>query len=125
LRDTTKWRRAPITHALRFPCPHHATRLRPASAPQRQQPDESEPAAHGHARATQGKRSTSRFQLDVQVILTGLRKYGMTQADNGGGFFVSGAPDPRWNDANIDTLKRIKGSDFEVVRMTGMVAGTP
>jgi hypothetical protein len=52
----------------------------------------------------------SRFPPDVQVILTGLRKYGMTQADNGGGFFVSGAPDPRWNDANIDTLKRIKGS---------------
>jgi hypothetical protein len=35
------------------------------------------------------------------------------------------APDPRWNDANIDMLKRIKGSDFEVVLMTGMVIGTP
>jgi hypothetical protein len=63
----------------------------------------------------------STFPSDVQVILTALKKYGMILADNGGGFFVSGAPDPRWNDANIDTMKRIKGSDFEVVLMTGMV----
>jgi hypothetical protein len=61
----------------------------------------------------------------VRVILAALRKYGMILADNGGGFFVSGAPDPRWNDANIDTMKRIKGSDFEVILMTGMVTGSP
>jgi hypothetical protein len=65
----------------------------------------------------------STFPADVQVILTALKKYGMILADNGGGFFVSGAPDPRWNDANIDTMKRLKGSDFEVVRMIGLVAG--
>ena len=41
----------------------------------------------------------------------------MFLADNGGAFFVSGAPDPRWNDANIDTMKRLHGSDFEVVEM--------
>jgi hypothetical protein len=63
----------------------------------------------------------STFPPDVQVILTALKKYGMILADNGGGFYVSGAPDPRWNDANIDTMKRIRGSDFEVVLMTGMV----
>jgi hypothetical protein len=65
----------------------------------------------------------STFPADAQVILTALKKYGMILADNGGGFFVSGAPDPRWNDANIDTMKRLKGSDFEVVRMIGLVAG--
>ena len=67
----------------------------------------------------------STFPPDVQVILAALKKYGMILADNGGGFFVSGAPDPRWNDSSIDTMKRIKGSDFEVVLMTGMVLGTP
>jgi hypothetical protein len=67
----------------------------------------------------------STFPADAQVILTALKKYGMILADNGGGFFVSGAPDSRWNDANIDALKRIKGSDFEVVLMTGLVVGTP
>ena len=63
----------------------------------------------------------SGFPADVQVILTGLKTYGMMLADNGGPFFVSGAPDPRWNDANIDTMKRLHGTDFEVVRMTGVV----
>lgn len=63
----------------------------------------------------------STFPADVQVILRALKKYGMILADNGSGFFVSGAPDSRWNDANIDTLKRIKGSDFEVVLMLGLV----
>ena len=55
------------------------------------------------------------YVFGAVLILTALKKYGMILADNGGGFFVSGAPDPRWNDANIDTMKRIKGSDFEVV----------
>ena len=27
----------------------------------------------------------------------------------------------RWNDAELNTLKRLRGSDFEVVRLTGLV----
>jgi hypothetical protein len=65
----------------------------------------------------------SGFPPDVQVILTALKTFGMLLADNGGGFFVSGAPDPRWNDEHIDTMKQIRGSDFEVVRMDGLVEG--
>ena len=42
-------------------------------------------------------------------------------ADNGGNWFLSGAPHPRWPDDQINTLKRVKGRDFEVVRM-GTVA---
>ena len=45
-------------------------------------------------------------------------------ADNGAGFDVGGAPDARWNDPDIDTMKRLHGGDFEVVRMEGMVTGT-
>jgi len=44
-------------------------------------------------------------------------------ADNGSGFYVTGAPDSRWNDANIDLMKQLHGSDFEVVRMDGLVIG--
>jgi hypothetical protein len=51
------------------------------------------------------------------VILTGLKRYGMIVADNGGDWFISGAPDPRWDDAQLETLKRVKGSDFEVLKM--------
>jgi len=47
----------------------------------------------------------------------------MILADNGANGFVTGAPDPRWNDADVNTLKRVKGRDFEVVRMEGLAAG--
>ena len=53
----------------------------------------------------------------MQVILRALKKYGMILADNGGNWYVSGAPDQRWNDDELSTLKAIKGSDFEVVQM--------
>ena len=43
--------------------------------------------------------------------------YGGILADNGGDWFISGAPDPRWNDDNLNTLKKVKGSDLEVVKM--------
>jgi hypothetical protein len=59
----------------------------------------------------------SGFPPPAQVILTALKRYGMFVADNGGNWFLTGAPDPRWPDAQIDTLKRVKGRDFEVVRM--------
>jgi hypothetical protein len=57
----------------------------------------------------------SKFSKNMRVILNGLKKYGMIVADNGGDWFVTGSPDPRWDNEEIDTLKRVKGSDFEVV----------
>jgi hypothetical protein len=57
----------------------------------------------------------SGFPKEAQVILRALKKYGMFVADNGGDWFLSGAPEARWNDDNINTLKRVKGKDFEVV----------
>lgn len=63
----------------------------------------------------------SRFPDCAQVILRGLKTYGMILADNGGDWFVSGAPDPRWNDDELGTLKRVKVSDFEVVETGPLV----
>jgi putative 4-hydroxybenzoate polyprenyltransferase len=63
----------------------------------------------------------SKFPPTAQVILTALKTYGMILADNGGNWFFDGAPDPRWKDDEIDTLKRVKGSDFEVVKMGQIV----
>jgi len=36
-------------------------------------------------------------------------------ADNGSNWYISGAPDPRWDDDVLSTMKRVKGSDFEAV----------
>lgn len=57
----------------------------------------------------------SGFSKKNQVILTALKKYGMILADNGGDWFLSGAPDPRWDDEELSELGRVKGSDFEAV----------
>jgi hypothetical protein len=57
----------------------------------------------------------STYPPEVQAILRALKTYGMFVADNGSNWYVSGAPDPRWNDANLATLSAIKGSDFEAV----------
>jgi hypothetical protein len=53
----------------------------------------------------------------ARVILQALKTYGMMVADNGGDWFISGAPDPRWNDDELNTLKQVTGSNFEAVRM--------
>lgn len=63
----------------------------------------------------------SGFPPHVQVILRALKKYGMILADNGSDWYVSGAPDPRWDDDALSTLSRVRGSDFEVVRMGTIV----
>lgn len=57
----------------------------------------------------------SEFPRSAQIVLTALKKYGMLLADNGSNWFVSGAPDPRWKDSDLATLKRVKGRDFECV----------
>jgi hypothetical protein len=57
----------------------------------------------------------SGFSKSNQVILTALKHYGMFLADNGAAWFLSGAPDPRWNDDDLHQLTKVKGSDFEVV----------
>jgi hypothetical protein len=58
----------------------------------------------------------SRFSPEVRVILTALKKYGMILADNGSAWYISGAPDERWdNDVLVGELRSILGSDFEAV----------
>jgi hypothetical protein len=59
----------------------------------------------------------SSFPACAQVILTALKQYGMMLAQHGSDWFMNGAPDPRWNMAELSTLKRVKGRDLEVVRM--------
>jgi hypothetical protein len=59
----------------------------------------------------------SGFSPAMQVILRAMKKYGLILADNGSNWYISGAPDSRWNDSELASLSRVKGSDFEVVQM--------
>ncbi len=58
----------------------------------------------------------SSFSPHNQIILTAMKKYGLMLADIGSNMFISGAPDPRWNNDELRELLRVTGSDFEVVK---------
>lgn len=58
------------------------------------------------------------FSPQTKVILQALKTYGMFVADNGSNWYISGAPDKRWNnDDLVGELRQVTGSDFEVVKM--------
>jgi hypothetical protein len=62
------------------------------------------------------------FSAQSRAILQGLKSYGMFVADNGSNWYISGAPDPRWdNDKLVSELGSVKGGSFEVLRMDGLV----
>lgn len=60
--------------------------------------------------------NVSTFSPNVQVILRAMQKYGLILADNGSNWYISGAPDSRWNDSELAALSQVKGSNFEVVQ---------
>ncbi len=106
-----------IRHALRFTCP--TTRrayVHPARHYASSRTDTNLPPMGMRVRL-RADFDTSSYPAEVQVILRAMKRYGMLLADNGSGWFVSGAPDPRWNDENLGALKRVSSSNFEVVRM--------
>lgn len=56
------------------------------------------------------------FSAANRVILQALKTYGMFVADNGGSWYLSGAPDERWDNDDLHNLEAgVHGSDFEAV----------
>ncbi len=110
-----------ISHALRF------------TAPQTQRAF-IWPARHFASSSTDPARPPmgARFRLKASVDITGLsphartiaqamKTYGIILADNGSSWFVSGAPDERWNNTVLQELKNLKGADFEAVDASSLV----
>jgi hypothetical protein len=62
-----------------------------------------------------------RFSGAAKTIATAMKRYGLIVADNGSNWFFSGSSDRRWDDENLDQLKRIPGSAFEVVKSAAAV----
>ncbi|HTS50344.1 MAG TPA: hypothetical protein VMH05_20505 [Bryobacteraceae bacterium] len=63
----------------------------------------------------------SHFSATNQIILTALQRYGMMLADNGSSWYISGAPDPRWNNDDLHALTGIAGSNFEAVDVSPLM----
>ena len=63
----------------------------------------------------------SGYSAANQVILRALKKYGMMLADNGSAWYISGAPDSRWDNDDLHKLGQVLGSDFEAVDVSGLM----
>jgi hypothetical protein len=107
--------RGEIPHALRFtvsrtrrafvwPARHYASSLTDPDLP-----------AMGQRLRLKRSVDISRFPKQARVVATALQRYGMLLADNGSNWYLSGAPDPKWDNDDLRALKDLQGSDFEVV----------
>ena len=66
------------------------------------------------------------FSRESQVILQAMKTYGLIVGDNGSNWYVTGTTDDRWSNLPLfSELASVKGSDFEVVKMVGLVASCP
>jgi len=59
----------------------------------------------------------TRFRGASRTILEGLKKYGMFVADNGGDWFITGETNTAWDDDDLEQLKTVPASSFEVVQL--------
>jgi hypothetical protein len=107
--------RGEINHALRFTVPRtQRGYIFPATHFASSSSDPSLPPM-GLRFRLKASYSLSRFHGQSLVILRALKKYGMIVADNGSGWYVTGAADPRWNDGDLNQLKTVPGTAFEAV----------
>lgn len=112
-----------IRHALRFTVSTSRKAYVPPAthwASSNTSPDR--PPMGMRVRLKAGYITPAAFSTETKAILQALKTYGMFVADNGSNWFISGAPDERWNnDKLVSELGSVKGSNFEVVRMDGLV----
>jgi hypothetical protein len=63
------------------------------------------------------------FRGPLRVILQALKTHGMILADNGSPWYLSGVPDPRWNNDLLNSLgDHFTGADFEAVDTRSLMA---
>jgi hypothetical protein len=105
-----------IDHALRVTVPrtqagyiHPATHLASSS-------DDASLPPMGLRLRLKASFSLVAYHGQALVILRALKRYGLIVADNGSPWYITGAPDRRWNDEDLDQLKTVPGSAFEAVR---------
>lgn len=109
-----------INHALRFTVAHtQRGYIHPATHYASSSTDPSLPPMGLRSRL-KASFDTSSYSGPALVILQALKRYGMIVADNGSNWFITGTSDPRWDDSQLDQLKSVPGSAFEVVQ-TGAI----
>lgn len=109
-----------VNHALRFTAPRtRRAYVWPARHFASSSSDETLPPMGLRIRL-KANFDISTFPPRVQVMLRGLKKYGMMLADNGGSWYIQGVNDSRWDDPFIAAVKRVPASALEVVDVSDL-----
>ncbi len=108
-----------IDHAIRFTVPRTAGAYIWPASHKAQTGSASDPPMGAYFRL-KASFDISGFSAQNQVILRALKKHGMVLADNGSSWFMSGAPDPGWNDDDLNRLRAVPGSAFEAVDVSAL-----
>jgi PKD repeat protein len=110
-----------ITHAIRFTVPQtQKAYIWPARHSASSLTDPRYPPM-GQRFRLKASFDTSGYPSQARVVLEALKKYGMILSDNGGAWYISGAPDNHWDNDALHTLQQVKGSDFEAVDETSLM----
>jgi len=112
-----------IRHAIRLTVTHtRKAYVPPANHYASDDTSPSLPPMGARIRLKAGYKIPTGFSRETKAILRALKTYGLFVADNGSNWYLSGAPDNRWNnDHLVGELSQVKGSNFEVVKMVGIV----
>ena len=102
-----------INHALRFTAEDTAGYLWPARH-QTSDPQDGTPPMGARFRL-KAEYDISGFPPEMQVLLQAMKTYGIVLADNGSNWYVSGAPDERWDNDMLHLLDVLTGDDFDAV----------
>jgi len=102
-----------IKHALRFTAEDTAGYIWPARH-LTADPDENIPPLGARFRL-KSDYDISGFPPEMQILLQAFKTYGIVLADNGSNWYVSGAPDERWDNNMLHLLDVLTGNDFEAV----------
>lgn len=108
-----------INHAIRFTAAETAGYLWPARH-LTSDPEDGVPPMGTRFRL-KASYDISGYPADLQVILRAMKTYGIILADNGSDWYVSGAPDTRWDDEMLHLLDNLTGNDFEAVDTSGLI----
>jgi hypothetical protein len=109
-----------IHHALRFTAPTTQEAFTPPASHWASSVTDSNAPPMGMRLRLKASFDISGFSPANQVILTALQQYGMILADNGSAVYISGMPDSNWNNNDLDALKSITASNFDVIQMSAI-----
>lgn len=104
-----------IQHALRFTVPSTESAFTPPASHWAGTSTNEYAPPMGMRMRLQASYDISSFPPQSQVILAALQKYGMILADNGSAIYITGDPDPRWDNNDLASLKTVPASAFEVI----------